>query len=82
MALPSTYLNDVRFDLRQGAGGPKSDKTGKTTTALAANAAHIARLLSDSPHLASWPVQLGSGGRGKRHPRGFSDRIKEWACRR
>jgi hypothetical protein len=33
--------------------GPRPDTTGKTTKALAANAAHLARLLRQAPYPAS-----------------------------
>ncbi|WP_305784410.1 flavodoxin family protein [Symbioplanes lichenis] len=62
-------LNDVGFSLAPGAGtywvgeamgsvdykdaGPKPDTTGKTTKSLAANAAHLARVLAVTPYPAS-----------------------------
>ncbi|WP_306213966.1 flavodoxin family protein [Actinoplanes sp. RD1] len=62
-------LNDVGFSIPPGGGtywvgeamgsvdykdaGPKPDTTGKTTKSLAANAAHLARLLAATPYPAS-----------------------------
>ncbi|GAA0464478.1 flavodoxin [Paractinoplanes deccanensis] len=62
-------LNDVGFTIPAGAGtywvgeamgsvdykdaGPKPETTGATTKTLAANVAHVARLLADSPYPAS-----------------------------
>jgi multimeric flavodoxin WrbA len=62
-------LNDVGFSVAAAAStywvgeamqtvdydqvGPKPDTTGKATTALAANTAHLARLLSESPYPAA-----------------------------
>ncbi|GAA1643614.1 flavodoxin family protein [Actinoplanes couchii] len=59
-------LNDVGFSIPAAGGtywvgeamgsldyqdaGPKPDTTGKATTALAANAAHLARLLAENPY--------------------------------
>jgi hypothetical protein len=41
-------VGDAEAGLRQG--GPKPDTTGAATATLAANAAHLARLLSDQPY--------------------------------
>jgi multimeric flavodoxin WrbA len=62
-------LNDVGFSVPAAAGtywvgeamqtldyidaGPKPDTTGKATATLAANAAHLARLLADAPYAPS-----------------------------
>jgi multimeric flavodoxin WrbA len=67
-------LNDVGFSIPAAAGtywvgeamgktdytdaGPKPDTTGKATATLAANVAHLARLLNDHPY----PPADGQGG--------------------
>lgn len=50
-AAGSTYwVGEAMQKLDYNKAGPKPDTTGKATTALAANAAHLARLLSDQPY--------------------------------
>ncbi len=52
-AAASTYwVGEAMQTVDYDQAGPKPDTTGKATTALAANTAHLARLLSDSPYPA------------------------------
>ena len=53
-AAASTYwVGEAMGKLDYNDAGPKPDTTGTATKALAANAAHIARLLADNPYPAS-----------------------------
>ena len=52
-AASSTYwVGEAMQKVDYNDAGPKPDTTGKATTALAANAAHLARLLQDQPYPA------------------------------
>jgi hypothetical protein len=50
-AAASTYwVGEAMQTLDYDQAGPKPDTTGKATTALAANTAHLARSLSENPY--------------------------------
>lgn len=50
-AAASTYwVGDAMNTLDYDLAGPKPDITGKATRTLAANAAHLARLLNEDPY--------------------------------
>jgi multimeric flavodoxin WrbA len=53
-AAASTYwVGEAMQTLDYDQAGPKPDTTGKATAALAANTAHLARLLSENPYPAA-----------------------------
>lgn len=53
-AAASTYwVGEAMQTLDYDQAGPKPDTTGKATAALAANTAHLARLLSENPYSAA-----------------------------
>jgi hypothetical protein len=53
-AAASTYwVGEAMQTVDYNEAGPKPDTTGKATKALAANAAHLARLLQDQPYPAT-----------------------------
>ncbi|WP_233257794.1 hypothetical protein [Micromonospora sp. S4605] len=47
---PAAEQGEALHKLDYRDAGPKPDTTGRTTTALALNAAHLARLLAEQPY--------------------------------